>query len=95
MASNDSQTGTAASRPDPDRFLKQSVQDLLSLKDRTVVITGGARGLGLAFGFAVAESGGNVAIIDYLDKPHEHFYKLEKDFGVKVKLYKYVTLVSD
>ncbi|OKL61211.1 hypothetical protein UA08_03584 [Talaromyces atroroseus] len=70
-------------RPDPDAFLRHSVHDLLSLKGRTVVITGGARGLGLAFGFAVAESGGHVAIIDYLETPHEHYYKLEKEFGVK------------
>jgi sorbose reductase len=92
MASEDTRidtTTTVTSRPDPDTFLKHTVHDLLSLHGRTVVITGGARGLGLAFGFAVAEVGGNVAVIDYLDKPHEHFYRLEKDFGVKVKLYKY------
>lgn len=73
-----------------DSFLTSTIQDLLSLKGRTIVITGGARGLGLAFAFAVAEAGGNVAIIDFLDKPHDHYYKLEKDYGVKVKLYKYV-----
>ncbi|KAH8691362.1 short chain dehydrogenase [Talaromyces proteolyticus] len=87
MAANPAQT-EVKKRPDVDGFLHQSVQDLLSLKGRTVVITGGARGLGLAFGFAVAESGGNIAIIDFLETPHEHYYKLEKDFGVKVKLYK-------
>ena len=52
------------------------------------MITGGARGLGLAFAFAIAEVGGDVAIIDALDTPHEHFYKLERDFNIKVKLYK-------
>jgi sorbose reductase len=87
MASHNAQT-EVKDRPDPDRFLKHSVHNLLSLKYRTVVITGGARGLGLAFGFAVAETGGNLAIIDFLDEPHEHFYKLQKNFGVKVKLYK-------
>lgn len=87
MASNNAPT-EPKDRPDPDRYLTHSVHDLLSLKDRTVVITGGARGLGLAFGFAVAETGGNLAIVDFLDEPHEHFYKLQKDFGVKVKLYK-------
>lgn len=75
-----------------DSFLTSTIQDLLSLKGRTIVITGGARGLGLAFAFAVAEAGGNVAIIDFLDKPHDHYYKLEKDYGVKVKLYKYVLI---
>lgn len=69
-------------------FLTNTIQDLLSLKGRTIVITGGARGLGLAFAFAVAEAGGNVAVIDFLEQPHEHFYKLQKDYGVQVKLYK-------
>ncbi len=73
---------------DADGFLRHNVFDLFSLKTRTVVITGGARGIGLSFGFAIAEAGGNVAIIDALPEPHEHFYKLQKDFDVKVKLYK-------
>lgn len=72
----------------PDKFLTRTVHDLLSLKGRTIVITGGGRGLGLAFAFAVAEVGGNVAIIDLLDKPHDHFNKLQAEFNVKVKLYK-------
>jgi hypothetical protein len=75
---------------DADSFLHRTVQDLFSLKGRTVVITGGARGIGLSFGFAIAEAGGNVAVVDLLPEPHAHFYKLEKDYGVKVKLYKYV-----
>lgn len=74
---------------DADSSLYRTVQDLFSLKGRTIVITGGARGIGLSFGFAVAEAGANVAIVDLLSEPHEHFYKLEKDYGVKVKLYKY------
>ncbi|KAI1488828.1 short chain dehydrogenase [Biscogniauxia mediterranea] len=75
-------------KPDPNRYLQNSVQDLLSLKGHTVVITGGARGLGLAFALAIAESGGNVAILDAADKPHEHFYKIKKDFPVKLEFYK-------
>ncbi|KAF4464334.1 short-chain dehydrogenase reductase sdr [Fusarium albosuccineum] len=73
---------------DPNRYLQHSVQDLLSLKDRTVVITGGARGLGLAFALAVAEVGGNVAVLDAADKPHDHFYKIQKDFDIKLEFYK-------
>ena len=72
----------------PDSFLTRTIHDLISLKGRTIVVTGGARGLGLAFAFAIAEAGGNLAIIDYTDTPHEHYYKLEKDLGVKAKLYK-------
>ncbi|KAJ4299138.1 hypothetical protein N0V90_004382 [Kalmusia sp. IMI 367209] len=82
----------AAAVPSPPKdinaYLRRSVHNLLSLEGRTIVITGGARGLGLAFAFAIAEVGGNVAIIDALDTPHEHYYKLEKDFNIKVKLYK-------
>ena len=73
---------------DADGFLKRSVLDLFSLKGRTIVITGGARGIGLALGFAVAEVGGNVAVIDVLTDPHPHFEILKNEFKVKVKLYK-------
>jgi hypothetical protein len=76
---------------DADSFLHRTVQDLFSLKGRTIVVTGGARGIGLSFGFAIAEAGGNVAILDALPEPHEHYYKLQKGYGVKVQLYKYVT----
>jgi sorbose reductase len=72
---------------DADGFLKRSVQDLFSLAGRTIVITGGARGIGLALAFAVAEVGGNVAVVDVLSEPHPHFQKL-KEFEVEVKLYK-------
>lgn len=83
---------TSAPQPakDINTYLRRSVHSLLSLEGRTITITGGARGLGLAFAFAVAEVGGDVAIIDALDTPHEHYYKLEKDFGIKVKLYRSV-----
>ncbi|KAL1875729.1 hypothetical protein VTK73DRAFT_9918 [Phialemonium thermophilum] len=81
-------TGRGVLDRNPDKFLSRTVHDLLSLKGRTIVITGGGRGLGLAFAFAVAEVGGNVAVIDLLDKPHDHFRKLESEFDVKVKLYK-------
>ena len=73
---------------DADSFLHRTVHDLFSLKRRTIVITGGARGIGRSFGSAVAEAGVNVALVDLLSEPHEHYYKLEKDYGVKVKLYK-------
>jgi NAD(P)-dependent dehydrogenase (short-subunit alcohol dehydrogenase family) len=64
----------------PNRYLEHSVQDLLSLKGRTIVITGGARGLGLAFALAVAETGGNVAVLDAAEKPHEHFTLIQQRF---------------
>lgn len=75
----------------PDResaaFLKHSVKDLFSLKDNVTVITGGARGIGLAFAVACAEVGSHVAILDVSNTPHDNFYKLRDNYGVKVKLF--------
>lgn len=65
---------------DPDNFLRRTVQDLFSLAQRTIVITGGARGIGLAFAFAVAEAGGNVAILDITEDPHPHYHELVRRF---------------
>ncbi|KAK2733870.1 short-chain dehydrogenase reductase sdr [Colletotrichum kahawae] len=79
-----------ASQPkvDVNRYLSNSVHDLLSLKGRTVVITGGARGLGLAFALAVAEVRGNIAILDAAQEPHDHFYRIEKEHEIKIKYYR-------
>lgn len=75
---------------DPDTFLRRNVLDLFSLKRRTVVITGGARGIGLALAFAVAEVGGNVAILDASSQPHKHYSILKERHDVKVEHYQYV-----
>lgn len=69
-----------------DAYLSANVLDLFSLKGRVVVITGGARGIGLALAFAVAEVGGEIAIIDTSNQPHEHFQLLQK-LSPSVKLY--------
>ena len=83
------ENGSQPLKRDPDAFLTRSVQDLFSLAQRTVVITGGARGIGLAFAFAVAEAGGNVAILDVADEPHPHFLQLVKRHPKQsFKLYK-------
>lgn len=74
-------------RRDPDGFLQNNVFDLFSLKGSTIVITGGARGIGLALAFAVAEAGGNVAILDASAKPHEHYQLLKERHDVKVEHY--------
>lgn len=72
---------------DTDSYLQHNVFDLFSLKGRTVVITGGARGIGLSMAFAVAEAGGDVAILDVLSEPHHHFHILQDEYNVKVKMY--------
>jgi citronellol/citronellal dehydrogenase len=40
------------------------------LKDRTVVMSGGSRGIGLAIALAVARAGANVALLAKTDEPH-------------------------
>ena len=80
----------ATAVPDANNYLQHSVHDLLSLKGRTIVITGGARGLGLAFTLAIAEVGGSVAILDVAEAPHEHFYEIQKRHpDVKLSYYRY------
>lgn len=64
-------------RQSVDGYLTANVLDLLSLKGRTIIITGAGRGIGLALAFAVAEAGGKVAIVDAAESPHEYFTKLE------------------
>lgn len=69
-----------------DAYLNANVFDLFSLKEHVVVITGGARGIGLALGFAVAEAGGLPVMIDAMGQPHEHFQILQK-MCPRTKLY--------
>ena len=64
-----------------------SVLDQFSLKDKVVVITGGARGLGLNFAIALAQVGAHIACIDISEKPHDDFGKLAS-YGGKAKYYR-------
>ncbi|OQU98953.1 hypothetical protein CLAIMM_04662 [Cladophialophora immunda] len=68
----------AQDKTSTDAYLHSDVTNLFSLKDRVVVITGGARGIGLTLAFAVAEAGGSVAVIDASPAPHEHFEILKQ-----------------
>lgn len=45
------------------------ISKLFSLSGRTIVITGGGRGLGITLAVAVLEAGGNVACLDILPEP--------------------------
>ncbi|OQU97836.1 hypothetical protein CLAIMM_03716 [Cladophialophora immunda] len=78
----------SASPVNADSYRKTSVTDLFSLKGRTIVITGGARGLGLTFAWACAEVGANIAALDLLEKPHEDFALLHDELEVKAKFYR-------
>jgi NAD(P)-dependent dehydrogenase (short-subunit alcohol dehydrogenase family) len=48
---------------------KASTYKLFSLDNKTVAITGGARGLGITLAIAVVEAGGSVACLDILEEP--------------------------
>lgn len=66
------------STSEADSYLTSNIFDLLSLNERVVVITGGARGIGLALAFAVAEAGARVAIVDSASEPDMNYVKLKK-----------------
>ncbi|PWY84351.1 hypothetical protein BO83DRAFT_395331 [Aspergillus eucalypticola CBS 122712] len=59
---------------------------MFSLQGRTALVTGGARGCGLAFARGLAEAGANVAIFDRIS-PEEGFLSIEKEYGVRTAYY--------
>jgi NADPH:quinone reductase-like Zn-dependent oxidoreductase len=71
----------------PSAFGNLLTWNKFSLKGRTALITGGARGLGLAFAQGLAEAGADVAIFD-VGEPNEAFFEIEKLYGVKINNYK-------
>ncbi|KNG89312.1 hypothetical protein ANOM_001632 [Aspergillus nomiae NRRL 13137] len=58
-----------------------------SLQGRTALVTGGARGCGLAFARGLAEAGANIAIFDVVD-PDAAFYTIEKEYPVRTAYYR-------
>ncbi|KAF5373454.1 hypothetical protein D9615_009449 [Tricholomella constricta] len=61
----------------------------ISFAKQCIVVTGGNRGIGYAYTRAIAQSGGNVAVIYRSSKDAEEVTdKVGKEFGVKTKAYK-------
>ncbi|OCF34960.1 short-chain dehydrogenase [Kwoniella heveanensis CBS 569] len=62
--------------------------DLFSLKNRTIMITGGGRGLGLTVAHALLEAGASVACMDLLPEPSQPQWskaeELAKSKGLKI-----------
>ncbi|RDW61536.1 sorbose-like protein [Coleophoma crateriformis] len=56
------------------------------LKGRTALVTGGARGCGLAFAEGLAEAGADVAVFDVIE-PVEGFHAISSMYNVKTKSY--------
>lgn len=67
----DPQTNTAPAVEVTPQYGQDTVPNMLSLRGKTIAITGGARGLGMAVAYAIVESGGHVACIDLLPAPSE------------------------
>ncbi|BCR86030.1 uncharacterized protein ACHE_30017S [Aspergillus chevalieri] len=57
-----------------------------NVKSRTALVTGGARGCGLAFAQSCAEAGADVAIFDVIE-PDETFQSLSERYGVRTAYY--------
>jgi NAD(P)-dependent dehydrogenase (short-subunit alcohol dehydrogenase family) len=53
---------------------------MFDLNGRNYIVTGGAQGIGFAVTRAIAEMGGNVAVIDVQDAPVAEFYTLSAKF---------------
>lgn len=58
-----------------------------SLDGQTAVITGAARGLGLAFAEILASAGCNIAVLDILPAPSVKLFELRDKHRVKVEYY--------
>ncbi|PPJ50978.1 hypothetical protein CBER1_06843 [Cercospora berteroae] len=64
-----------------------SIASKFSLKGRNYVVTGGAMGIGYSITKDIADSGGNVAVIDLRDTPLEDVFGLAKQYGVKAEYF--------
>lgn len=51
---------------------------LFSLKNQTILVTGAGRGLGIELALGVVENGGHVAALDILDAPSDEWAQLQK-----------------
>nr|XP_018266482.1 short-chain dehydrogenase [Kwoniella dejecticola CBS 10117]OBR88640.1 short-chain dehydrogenase [Kwoniella dejecticola CBS 10117] len=67
--------------PPPPPLAALSAHELFFLKNRTILITGGGRGLGLTIAHACLESGASVRCMDLLPEPSQPQWKLAEDLA--------------
>lgn len=72
----------ASSSTDPDPLAA-----FKSLRNKTILITGAARGLGLTFAQGLAAVGANIAAVDLGKPPANVYEELESRFGVRCRYY--------
>lgn len=65
------------------RDVETKVSERFDLSGRSFVITGGGRGMGFGITRAIAQMGGNVAILDLLPEPEKEFNDFPSKYGVK------------
>ncbi|KAF9886551.1 hypothetical protein FE257_011323 [Aspergillus nanangensis] len=71
---------------DQDGYKSQSVLELMSLKGKVTVVTGAARGIGLALARGAGELGSDIAVLDALQEPSEDLASW--GLGVRVGYYR-------
>lgn len=76
-------TTTPPRQNEEDPAASIPLADRLSLRNKTILITGGGRGIGLAISQAIAQLGGNIAVLDALPEPSEEFHHIGKTHGVR------------
>ncbi|ORX34558.1 hypothetical protein BD324DRAFT_683497 [Kockovaella imperatae] len=67
--------------PPPPPLAGRSTPDLFNLSGRTVIVTGGARGLGLTVAQALLECDANVAAVDLLPEPSEQEWPAAREIA--------------
>lgn len=64
----------------------ESVRNMFDLKNKNFIVTGGGRGIGYAITRAIAEMGGNIAVLDVLDEPVKDWETLPREIDREFKL---------
>ena len=77
------QRNFTSTRPLKDSAAEVKITDRLNMKGKTVLVTGGGRGIGLAICKAVAQLGGNVAVLDVLPQPSKEFHTLRDEYDIE------------